>query len=57
MEKKRLRTVITSGLFTGNNYVTMETNIFNFIVPLFTNDSWVPARAHDDIIVFSRRGR
>ena len=33
---------IISGLFTRNNYVTMATNIFNFIVRLFTNDSWVP---------------
>ena len=35
--------VIISGLFTGNNYVTMATNVFNFIVHLFTNDSWVSA--------------
>ena len=32
-----------SGLFTGNNYVTLATDVFNFIVHLFTNDSWVTA--------------
>ena len=32
--------VIFSGLFTGCNYVTMATTIFNFIIHLCTNDSW-----------------